>query len=206
MLTSANSKRSSSAKLKSIRSTLNQFIEKRQIAKSNRSVERKKVKQLEKYLKNLFAVQSHVQRTAQDCQQEVHQKIAAVVSRSLSSVFADPYSFQISFVRRRGKTDAVLTFYRDGHEIDPVEAAGFGPVDIASFALRIACILCSRPRLRKFIILDEPFKHLQKNLIPLAGQMVYELACELDIQIVIITHHRKLIVKKAKRHRVRARA
>lgn len=180
------------SEVKSLRATANNIYEQYQIARSKETDEKAELKKLRRRLKDLLAVQSHVQRIAQDCQQRVHERIAAVVSKCLSTVFDDPYSFRIQFVQRRGKTDAVLSFYRDGLEVDPLEAAGGGPVDIAVVALRLACVLCSRPKLRRLLVLDEPFKHLAPELHPLAARMLMELSKETKTQIILVTHSKML--------------
>jgi DNA repair exonuclease SbcCD ATPase subunit len=124
-----------------------------------------------------------------EVQQKVHNQIAAVVGKCLTTVFADTaYDFVIEFSKKRGKTEAALLFYRDGYAVDPLDAAGGGVVDIASFALRLASILCSRPKLRKLLVLDEPFKHINPDLVPMIDKMLLELAKETGTQIILITH------------------
>lgn len=178
--------------VRSLRATATNAYEQYQIAKSKEEQERAELKKLKQQLTNLVAVQSHVQHIAKDCQQRVHERIAAVVSKCLAAVFDDPYTFQIQFVQRRGKTDAKLVFSRGGLEVDPLEAAGGGPVDIAVVALRLACVLCSRPKLRRLLVLDEPFKHLAADLHPLAARMLMELSKETKTQIILVTHSAQL--------------
>lgn len=177
---------------KTLRATTNDASTAYQLARSKEVQEKRELKKLKRKMANLIAVQSHVQHIAKDCQQRVHERIAAVVSKCLSAVFDDPYEFRIQFVQKRGKTDAVLVFYRDGLEIDPLEAAGGGPVDIAVVALRLACVLCARPKLRRLMVLDEPFKHLASDLHPLAAKMLMELSKETKTQIILVTHSLQL--------------
>ena len=44
------------------------------------------------------------------------------------------------------------------------------------------------PRTRNTIILDEPFKHLSKDLHDRASQMIQNLSKQLGIQFIIVTH------------------
>lgn len=129
-----------------------------------------------------------LQGIAQQVQERAHKNIATIVSQCLSAVFQDPYEFQIKFEQKRGKTEAVLTFLRDGHEINPIKSSGGGVVDLASFALRLSCVLLAKPRLRKVLILDEPFKMLSVEYIPRVRTMLDRLAEELGVQFIIVTH------------------
>jgi DNA repair exonuclease SbcCD ATPase subunit len=160
------------------------------------SKERRELKRLKQEVKNHFAAQSLVQHTAEEIQNIMHSRIGAVVSKCLSTVFDDPYNFRILIEKKRGKTEARLVFERDGLEVDPLDAAGGGVVDIAAFALRLACILCSLPQLRRVMILDEPFKHLHRQLRPLAGQLLQTLGKETGTQFIVVTHSEEVEVGK----------
>ena len=140
--------------------------------------------------------QQRLQGVAQQVQQQAHSKIAGVISRCLSAVFAEPYTFQIDFVEKRGKTEADLKFLRNGNEIDPLEASGGGVVDIVSMACRLACLMLARPQQRRFIARDEPFKHLSAGYVPAARQLLETLAEELDFQFVLVTHSEDLACGK----------
>jgi len=86
----------------------------------------------EEALVNLETAQEIVQTVAQSIQQQIHTRIADVVSRCLSAVFDEPYEFRIIFEQKRGKTEARLIFVRDEQEIDPMTAAGGGVIDVAA--------------------------------------------------------------------------
>jgi len=130
-----------------------------------------------------------VQAVAQSLQQRAHANIARVVSRCLDAVFDDPYEFRIDFDRKRGKTEARMVFVRGGVELDdPLNEVGGGVVDVAAFALRLACLLLSRPRRRRLLVLDEPWRNVRG-----AGNrartrtMMERLAAEMGVQIVLNT-------------------
>lgn len=130
-----------------------------------------------------------LQEIAQTVQQSAHTRIASVVTRCLQAVFGDDaYSLKIDFRQSRGKTEAVLLFCRDGHEIDPTEASGGGCIDVASLALRISCLILSQPQRRRVLILDEPFRFLSKEHTPKIREMLLTLAKELKVQFVLVTH------------------
>lgn len=130
-----------------------------------------------------------VQHIAQFLQQQAHDRIASVVTRCLNAVFDDPYEFRIRFDQKRGKTEARLTFLRNGMELDdPLNEVGGGVVDVASLALRLSCILLSRPPLRRLVVLDEPWKNIRgKANKARTRDMIVRLSKELGIQFIINT-------------------
>jgi DNA repair exonuclease SbcCD ATPase subunit len=139
-------------------------------------------------VRNVFKAQQIAQTVSQAIQKQVHDQIATVVSRCLKTVFTDPYEFRIEFDKKRGKTEARLVFVRDGEEYDPQEGAGIGVMDVAAFALRLACLLLQRPKRRRLIVADEPFRCVSKEYRGRIAQMVSALAEEFDFQFIFVTH------------------
>jgi len=137
-----------------------------------------------------------VQEVVATIQQQVHGRIAGVVSRCLEAVFDDPYRFAIDFEQKRGKTEAKLSFVRDGLKVDPMSASGGGVVDVAAFALRLACLLLSAPQKRRLLVLDEPFRFVSRDLRPKIKELLETLAEEMDMQFVIVTHDPALVAGK----------
>ena len=129
-----------------------------------------------------------IQLVAQAVQQEAHSQIASVVSRCMEAVFDSPYEFKIDFDRKRGRTEAALTFVRGDLEIDPMTGSGGGPIDVASFALRLACLVLSRPPIRKLLVLDEPFRFISRDFRPRARALLEGLSEEMGVQIIQVTH------------------
>ena len=132
------------------------------------------------------------QAVAQEVQERAHRQIADVVSRSLEAVFDEPYCFKIKFEQKRGRTEASLVFDREGEEVDPMTASGGGVIDVASFALRISCLMLSRPPLRRLIVADEPFRFVSAEYRPRVRALVETLAKEMDCQFVIVTHQEEM--------------
>lgn len=130
-----------------------------------------------------------LQDVAEVVQQEAHNKIAAVVCRCLQEVFDEPYELKIGFEKKKGRTEAVISFVRDGEEIDPMSAAGGGVVDVAAFALRLACLVLHKPKLRPLLVLDEPFRFVSRDYLSKVRQLIETLSEEMKIQIVMVTHN-----------------
>lgn len=129
-----------------------------------------------------------IQRLAHEVQSQAHRRITDVVSQCLEAVFQDPYELEIVWERKRGRTEARLVFRRQGVEVDPLSGAGGGVCDVASFALRLACLILHRPPLRRLLVLDEPFKHVDARAREALRLLLEQLSEDLGIQIVMITH------------------
>jgi predicted ATPase len=148
--------------------------------------------------RHAVAAATIVQEVAADVQTRAHRHIAGIVTRCLA-IFPRPYRFKIHFLRRRGKTWARLAFARGGREFDPTGGAGGGVLDVAAFALRLACLMVRRPRRRRLLVLDEPFKHLSAEYRPAVRDLVLTLASELGVQFIIVTHSTDFTVGKVVR-------
>lgn len=125
-------------------------------------------------------------------QRMAHEGLSRVVAMCLRAVFDDPYDFRVEFEERRGRTEAVMVFSRDGKDFrDPKEEVGGGVVDVAALALRVACITMSRPRMRRLLVLDEPFKNvrgsenkarLREMLLALSKDMGFQFVLNVDVE------------------------
>lgn len=127
-------------------------------------------------------------------QKQLQYHISDISSLALEAIFGeDAYKLKVDFVQRRNKMECDLLFVRDENEIDPLTATGGGAVDVAAFALRVASWSMQYPHTRPTIILDEPFKNLDKVRQVRASQMIKQLADQLGLQFIIVTHEKVLI-------------
>jgi hypothetical protein len=131
-----------------------------------------------------------IQRAVSLTQEQLKYKISNIVTQALSLVFPDPYEFKVEFVERRNSTECDLLFSRGGEDYDPLESAGHGAADVASFTLRISYWLLSATA--PFILLDEPFRHLSEDMQPAAAEMLRMLAKEFDLQFLIVSHEEEI--------------
>ena len=84
-----------------------------------------------------------------------------------------------------------MFFSRNGQQISPLDASGGGVVDICSFALRLS--LWSLNKNRPVLLLDEPFKHLSRNLHGKALRMLKEVSRKLNVQIIMVSHNEEFV-------------
>lgn len=145
----------------------------------------------------LTVVREATRTLAREVQSNVHKRVALLVTRCLQSVFLDDaYEFVITFVEKRGKTEAECKFVRGGLEVDPLTASGGGVVDVAAFALRIVALTLAMPSPRKTLILDEPFRFVSKDYRDSVRALVQALSEELGVQFIIVTHDPHLMIGK----------
>lgn len=159
--------------------------------------EQQALKEAQQILIDTEYVQAKTQALAQAIQQQAHTQIAGVVTLCLQAVFGEAYAFRIRFERKRGKTEAQLLLIKEGQEIeDPINEDSGGVVSVAAFALRLACLVLAKPRLRRLLVLDEPFSQLSVEYRPAIRSMLLKLAKDFNIQFIIVTHQPEIICGK----------
>ena len=129
------------------------------------------------------------QETASSIQMGLHKCVSGIVDRCLKAIFDNPYDFDIIFEEKRGRTEARPVFKRNGVEISNVmDACGGGVVDVVSFALRIAFIILAKPKKRRILLLDEPFRFVSSAYRGRIGELLECLSKDYGMQIVMVTH------------------
>ena len=144
------------------------------------------------------AAMTIVTTVGESLQQRISTRLSSVASHALRSVFPDPYRVVIEFTpTARGTIDATIQFERAGQRFKPVLPsgqllAGGGPVEVAAWGLRVALWGQLRPRPRPIMLMDEPFRFLQEDLHPVAGEVLREIAEQAGVQFIMVTHSQKL--------------
>ena len=155
----------------------------------NKQVELKRLTKRQQVLED---TQVLLQKTAQETQDNLKVHLEDIVNIALDTCFPGEYSFCMVFELKRGATVCEMYLEDDnGFTQDPLESNGGGLADIISFALRIAVWSLSKPD--NIIVLDEPFKFLSVNLVPLAGQILHDMSKRLGLQFLMVTHDEELV-------------
>lgn len=175
----------------SYRRTVDRLLEDYRSAKRAVKTETEERDSAQARVRDLHEAVTLAQAVAEAVQSQAHEKMSAIVTKCLA-IFDDPYEFRIQFSRARGRTEARLVFERDGLEVDPVEGSGLGVVDVAAFALRVACLVLRRPVLRRVLVLDEPFRFVSVEYRPRVRALLETLSRELGVQFVVVTHDPQL--------------
>lgn len=176
---------------RSVRKALDEYKQ----CKATAILEREKLAESRQQFQDALDAQKLIQEVAAAVQTQANERIAAVVGRALQTVFPGRgYDFTIRFDRKAGRTQARMVFLKNGEETVPQDEDSGGVVDVAAFALRVACLMFSGAR--RLLILDEPFRCLSGRRTADAAQLVEILSKELDIQIVLVTHSESMKVGK----------
>lgn len=116
--------------------------------------------------------------------------IENVVSKALSDVFGeDAYTFKMELTPTKKSMQVNFLFVKDGEDYEPLDCCGYGTVDVACFALRVALFaIASTPDTTRTMILDEPFKNVSAKYRSRIAQFVKTISTEMKIQFIIVTH------------------
>ena len=127
-----------------------------------------------------------LQLAAKNTQKNIEVHFSDLVTKALSIVFDEPYTFVPEFVERRNKTECDFWFMKNGEKLRPRFSVGGGVRDVASFALRLSYwkLENSSP----VLILDEPFRNLSRTLVPKAAETLKYLSNMFKLQMIIVTH------------------
>ena len=128
-----------------------------------------------------------LQTVAQQTQEELRYYISDLVSLALDSIFDQPYTFELEFVQRRGRTEADMYLARDGNRVSPEDAVGGGVTDLIGLALRVSLWSMTK-HTRNVLLLDEPFKFLHsREMQQRASELLKHLSQQLGLQIIMVT-------------------
>lgn len=127
-----------------------------------------------------------IHEVAQSTQRSVEFKISRLVTTALKAVCPTWPSLAVHIVPRRNQMECDLLFEDDGFESNPLDSHGGGPVDVASFALRI--MYWSLKKNRPVIIDDEPFRNVSPDLQENVSDMLRMLSDKLGIQFILNSH------------------
>jgi hypothetical protein len=150
---------------------------------------------MEAKLFTLDAAKLLFQEAGELAMEDFRDKVMSVCSVALRDVFGEGYSLKIE-VSSRGEVNVtqesrVLVVDADGHETEPMDENGGGLGDIASWAVRLACLALKKPPCRKVLIMDEPFRDLSGDLRPLGGEMLRKVAKAVGLQIVMTSNEKE---------------
>jgi len=176
------------------RKSVNALLADLRTAERKCTEERQKLTNAEDRLVYIDEAQRVTQQIAEQVQQQAHSRIAGVVSRCLETVFDDDnYGFKINFERKRGRTEAVLILTKDEHEVvNPLDGDSGAVCEMAAFALRLSCLVLAKPKLRRLVVMDEPFKSMSAEYWENTRMLLEGLSRDFKVQIIMVTHNPRL--------------
>lgn len=130
-------------------------------------------------------------------QKNFGESVAKLISRGLTQVFGEPMELKINTRILRDVSSVEFTIVQgageDAIETPIVGAKGGTVIALVNVLLRALVILSSRPPLRRWLILDEPFGLADPTYIPAFGSLLRELVDQLHFNITIVSHEESLI-------------
>jgi len=112
---------------------------------------------------------------------------------ALQTVLDEPsYKFSIVPKEFRGGVIYVFMYEHFGQEPVKLSAAGGGVKDLISTFLAIIIPIVLDPSARRFVVLDERFKHLSAKYLPRVAKVIKFLSDRLGIQFFIVTQREQL--------------
>ncbi len=140
------------------------------------------------------AIQDILNKAAAFSWTKLKDRFELIVDRALRAVFHDrQYKFVLQQETKRGASNINFRVIEDGVEIDVWNEGGLGVADIIGFALRVSYLSLYRPRRAQFLFWDEPFQYLAEEYKGNASRFVRQVAKELGIKIIFVTHAPQLI-------------
>lgn len=191
--------------LSELKNKIERFIGHRNYLRQEYIDLKNKLRKLKKKRKQVEEAQIIIQQIAKQTQEELQYSLSEIVYLAMSIVFDNPYSLNLTWVPKAGRTECVLRLEKNGKLYNPMLSAGGGMVNIAANSLRYAIlnILRRTQNIRNILFLDEPFPGLKgRKANSKALEMVQKISKELGIQIVMISDERtklKTILKYADR-------
>ncbi len=177
------------------RNKLERLKGQRDVLEKNIKRSRSRIKTLKKKHQCAKEAQRYIQTAAKSTQEFLQFHLTDIATLAMSSVFPQPYTMYLDFIPKRGRSEATLSFGRSGSDerLNPMKSSGGGPVDVASFALRVALWFLHQPQRRNVLILDEPFRFVSRGLREKTSTMLKELSQKLQIQVIMVTHDSSLV-------------
>lgn len=122
-------------------------------------------------------------------QEMIKELVDRPVTVAIQTVYNDStLGFRSDVIRTGDRMEINFLFSRGSNPIPgPIlDSEGGGLVDVASFVLRL-CLFrlegCTGP-----LILDEPFRHVDKEALVRVAQFAQKVSHDMGIQLIIVTH------------------
>jgi len=150
---------------------------------------RKELKGLRRDMEDLETCKSIVNELGIVVQEDIRRCIETLVTQALQSVMGEEYSFVVKNEISRGTAETFFYVMDHGKLRTPEGSLGGTVIDIVSFALRLVVWSIMMDRTRPLMILDEPFRNVDKTVhMEKCGVMVKELSEMLGLQFIFVSH------------------
>jgi len=124
----------------------------------------------------------------------IKQGIENIVSESLKTLYGEDYSFEMTYTEKASRSCLEMRVLRQteaGVVKRQMDGFGGGVSDSISVPLRMMVLKGSDTG--DILILDEAFKHVDGEMIDRVGEFLKIISEKLGIQIILVTHHERLL-------------
>lgn len=122
------------------------------------------------------------------------QKIETIVTEALRLIYGTSYKVELTYSHKNNRSCLDIEMVRNtsaGEVRRDIEGFGGGVADTISVPLRLMVLMGSR-QTDRVCVLDECWKHMDIERIELVGKFLRLLADQLQMQILICSHHEQL--------------
>jgi len=131
-------------------------------------------------------------------------RLEVLISYALQTILDEP-SYRFFIQEREQKNGIIYEFMYEKFGLPPVplgaDTSGGGVGDIASTFLAIIIPIFLNQKARRFVVLDERFKHLHVSNLSRVAQVIKFLSQKLGIQFLIVTQREELLQAADKAYR-----
>ena len=121
-------------------------------------------------------------------------RIESVITEALHLIYDDSYRAELSYSVKNNRSNLIIEMVRETKAGDvrrQMGGFGGGVADTMSVPLRLMVLMGSR-QTERICVLDECWKHMDPERIPLIGNFIRVLTDRLGIQVIFATHHHPL--------------
>lgn len=131
-----------------------------------------------------------VQKLTEISRRDTLDKVASIVSVALQEIKDPTLTFKINYKVERNQAIAEFLIHDSKlqRDMDPLQSCGGTLIDLIELPLKVSLLLKWSPQLAKVLILDESFKFVSTADRPKLASFIRQLAENLGLQIILITH------------------
>lgn len=149
----------------------------------------KKIEELE--IDKLEQASLILQKLSEKQREVAKTRLEELGTQALQYSLGNNYRMVIELSESRKRPQAFLYVIDDnkGIKTSPLDDNGGGIIDIISIALRLVVLQAHEPTIDGPIILDEPFKMVSKEYIPMLSDFLKKISNDFGRQIIMVTHN-----------------
>lgn len=132
-----------------------------------------------------------LQKLSEGQREKAKIRLEELGTQALRYSLGDDYRMVITVegTKSRPKASVKVLTESTGVLTDPISENGGGIVDIISIALRLVVLQSYDPPIEGPIILDEPFKMVSKEYVPMLSEFLKKISADFGRQIIMVTHN-----------------